>query len=356
MAFLDNSGDILLDAVLTDTGRMRMARGDFKIVKFALGDDEINYGLFEANHPSGSAYQDLKILQTPVFEAFTNNTSVMKSKLMTIGRTNILYLPKLLLNTTATSSPMVQGESATTGNNDTFVLIANRKLAEFQAGSKNMKISSGVQERVGYMYGHGGEGFPSRSIIVDQGIVDANEDQDVTAAIDPDLRETQFILKVDHRILRVTRPRLSPDNSQLVTSTEPGNNNAESPVFIDDDQIAHYAFGSADTSYVAQLTRPNADNQDTVATELVHQGPLGNRFGFRLMASNAAKTSNSLYSKLGTLGARAGGTGGATIKDHDGAETIADCDFIDTIVRVTGVTTGYSMDIPIRVVRNLDPN
>ena len=43
MGFLDNSGDIILDAVLTDTGRMRLAKGDgsFKIVKFALGDDEI---------------------------------------------------------------------------------------------------------------------------------------------------------------------------------------------------------------------------------------------------------------------------------------------------------------------------
>ena len=37
MAFLDNSGDIILDAVLTDAGRQRMARGNFKIVKFALG-------------------------------------------------------------------------------------------------------------------------------------------------------------------------------------------------------------------------------------------------------------------------------------------------------------------------------
>ena len=28
MAFLDNSGDIILDAVLTDTGRFRLARGN----------------------------------------------------------------------------------------------------------------------------------------------------------------------------------------------------------------------------------------------------------------------------------------------------------------------------------------
>ena len=52
MAFLDNSGDIILDAVLTDIGRRRMANGDFSITKFALGDDEINYGLYDKNHPS----------------------------------------------------------------------------------------------------------------------------------------------------------------------------------------------------------------------------------------------------------------------------------------------------------------
>ena len=99
MAFLDNSGDIILDAVLTDTGRMRLAKGDgsFNITKFALGDDEINYALFDKNHPSGSAYYDIEILQTPVLEAFTNNTSLLKSKLLSISRTNLLYLPVIKL-------------------------------------------------------------------------------------------------------------------------------------------------------------------------------------------------------------------------------------------------------------------
>ena len=88
MAFLDNSGDIILDAVLTDTGRMRLAKGDcsFKIAKFALGDDEINYGLYDYSNPSGSAYYDLNILQTPILEAFTNNTSFLKSKLIQVLR------------------------------------------------------------------------------------------------------------------------------------------------------------------------------------------------------------------------------------------------------------------------------
>ena len=100
MAFLDNSGDIILDAVLTDTGRFRLAKGDgsFKIVKFALADDEIDYSLYNLNHASGSAYFDVDILSSPVLEAFTNNTSMMKSKLLSIPRTNLLFLPVLKLN------------------------------------------------------------------------------------------------------------------------------------------------------------------------------------------------------------------------------------------------------------------
>ena len=62
MAFLDNSGDIILDAVLTDAGRQRLAKGNFKIVKFALGDEEINYSLCNGAHTSGSAFYDLEIM------------------------------------------------------------------------------------------------------------------------------------------------------------------------------------------------------------------------------------------------------------------------------------------------------
>ena len=59
MGFLDNSGDIILDAVLTDEGRMRLARGDgsFKIVKYALGDDEINYKLYDKNNSPNSCFR-----------------------------------------------------------------------------------------------------------------------------------------------------------------------------------------------------------------------------------------------------------------------------------------------------------
>jgi hypothetical protein len=97
MAFLDNSGDIILDAVLTDLGRKRMAEGNFRITQFALGDDEIDYSLYDATHPSGSAYYDLEILQTPVFEAFTQTNANINYGLLSL-RDDLLYIPTLIHN------------------------------------------------------------------------------------------------------------------------------------------------------------------------------------------------------------------------------------------------------------------
>lgn len=123
MAFLDNSGDIILDAVLTDTGRMRLAKGDgsFRIAKFALGDEEIDYSSYNKDHASGSAYYDLQVLQTPVLEAFTNNTSTMKTKLVTIPRTSLLYLPEIALNQTKANTKM----HTTSPNKDTFLIAVD---------------------------------------------------------------------------------------------------------------------------------------------------------------------------------------------------------------------------------------
>ena len=154
MAFLDNSGDIILDAVLTDTGRMRLAKGDgsFKIAKFALGDDEINYELYDKNHTSGSAYYDIEIIQSPVLEAFTNNTSMLKSKLITISRTNLLYLPQIINNATA-------GISSNSTNNILTILVDQTTVETTAITDTGAYID-------GYRIGDNG----TNPIVMDQGI------------------------------------------------------------------------------------------------------------------------------------------------------------------------------------------
>jgi hypothetical protein len=84
MGYLNNQV-ITVDAVLTQKGRELLAsNGSLNITSFALSDDEIDYRLYQPNHPQGSAYYDLAIRNTPVFEAFTDETQVLKYKLVTL--------------------------------------------------------------------------------------------------------------------------------------------------------------------------------------------------------------------------------------------------------------------------------
>jgi len=84
MAYINNQ-TITVDAVLTRKGRELLAKnGGLNITSYALADDEIDYTLYQPNHPQGSAYYDLAIRNTPVFEAFTDETQLLKYKLVTL--------------------------------------------------------------------------------------------------------------------------------------------------------------------------------------------------------------------------------------------------------------------------------
>ena len=79
---------VTVDAILTDVGRQLLAQqnGQFKITQFALADDEIDYTLYNPNHPSGSAYYGQAIQNMPLLEAFPQATQTMKYKLVTLPR------------------------------------------------------------------------------------------------------------------------------------------------------------------------------------------------------------------------------------------------------------------------------
>jgi hypothetical protein len=87
MGYLNNSS-IIVDAILTKKGRELLARqdGSFRITQFALGDDEIDYTLFNENHPNGSQYAGEAIENMHIVEAFPDDNNIMVSKLVTLPR------------------------------------------------------------------------------------------------------------------------------------------------------------------------------------------------------------------------------------------------------------------------------
>ena len=181
MAFLDNSGDIILDAVLTDTGRLRLAKGDgsFNITEIALGDDAINYELYDKNNASGSAYYDIEILQTPVLEALANNTSLLRSKLLSISRTNHLYLPEIRNNAT-------EGIAPNTTNNIVSVAVDEATVTALQDSNSN--LSGGIIN--GFELDQ--NNADTRRLLFDQGIVSNALGDTGKVPLDADLVETQY--------------------------------------------------------------------------------------------------------------------------------------------------------------------
>jgi len=325
MAFLDNSGDIILDAVLTDTGRFRLAKGDgsFKIVKFALGDDEINYGSYNKNHASGSAYYDLEILQTPVLEAFTNNTSTMRTKLISIPRTNLLYLPVMKL-----SGPTTTQTSGSTEYGGNFVVCvdlatagdANNPGVLNGTGANN--VTTGDTKIKGFLNGYEPQSRAGGAIQVAQGLDTTEIPSQYT--LDADLVETQYIIEMDNRL------------GSIVSSGEGNAFTRANVSFIDDDNIASYYLSlNTDPNFVVNI-QPSFSNVSI-------SGPRGTSLTFDIQASTDLATSTYLFEQLGSTGYNAiGGFGEPTPMRY-----------IDSIIKITGATTGYTLNIPVRYIKKI---
>lgn len=309
MGFLDNSGDIVLDAVLTDAGRQRLARADgtFKVVEFALGDDEINYGLYDKNNVSGTAYYDLSILQTPVFEAFTNNIASLNSKLLTIPRNDLLFLPVMKVNTLVLAS----GYASISGKpifDNSFVVLADQ-TTETSWGQTNT-----------------GKGIFNGYSLNDTNFIQIDQGLDTTAisqatALSADLKETQYTVEIDNRLGLIHKYNDITRATDAVRS------------FVDDDGVAQYFFSRTDQDYVGDISL-NTTTTGTGTNQII-AGPVGTSIKFKIRPSLEAATSNYLFNLLGS------------------SVTVGSNNFkvIKSYVIITGATTGYSVQIPICYVK-----
>lgn len=167
MGFLDHStNNIILDAVLTDTGRQFLSKNDgsFSLFKFALGDDEVNYSIITKY---GRTVGREKIEKnTPIFEAITNQSHAQKFKLVSISNPNLIRLPNFVLT----------GDASVSGG---VVTLYNT------GGTRGLKTVA--------------------SISLEQTIL--NE-----TLIDVELRDQAFLVDVPNLFLRLNDGRITPNN------------------------------------------------------------------------------------------------------------------------------------------------
>ena len=310
MGFLDNSGDIILDAVLTDLGRKRLAEGNgsFQITKFAFGDDEIDYGLYDKNNTNGTAYYDISILQTPVLEAFTNNASSMKSALISYSQNNLLYLPIIKLGP-SNSSLVYSGTPATR------MILVDQTTTEYMELNGQTLIQGFFN---GYQPQNGSNFFET-----DQGLDTTELSSQIP--IPAGLEEGQYNIQIDQRLGSIVTVQGGGD----------GDGAQLTPVSVDDDNIATYLFS---VSGADGIVREISTSSSSIL------GPRGTRCKFKIKASLELETSTFLFNQLGTQGSD-------TITNGSNSLTGTQYKFVDSNVRIVGVTTGYSLDIPIRFVK-----
>jgi len=241
----------------------------------------------------------------------------MKSKLVSIPRTNLLYLPILKIN----GLPSDTKTYFSTGGFEVTVDANTTNL--FTGGDNTSGILNGLTPTE-----------QGNFIRIDQGL-DTTEISSLNS-IDSDLLETQYIIQIDHRLGVI---------SPIDTGADASNYS-----FIDDDDIATYYFGIGDAGGIVQSidyfagARPDDNRLTDKANITPFDGPLGTNVRFKIRSSELLRQSDLLFNEIG------GGASTTTLTKSTGGST-SGLRFIDSIVRVTGVTTGYSLDIPVRFLK-----
>ena len=331
MGFLDNSGDIILDAVLTDLGRKRMADGNFRITKFALGDDEIDYSLYNANHPSGSAYYDLEILQSPVMEAATRQASSIKYGLLSITRTDLVYMPVLKVNEKTDYSAVKTG--------DIYYLAVNAATHE-----KLLKDNPNSSQK----FLEPNTNSPSKVIVIETGL-DTNQrtptlENRNAALVQTGLLDTNFEVKFDNRFLAGI---MSLAGGKFANTSE---NTSDIKL---DNYVSRTAVSSLDfienysTAMASGIPNEVAKRSSTALGDnfSAFEGPRGSvtamTFNPSLEINAEGTTSPTYYTLYGKTGVAGSSLGiGSGTYDH-----------IDTTVYIRGMASGTQLQIPLRLIR-----
>ena len=151
MGYLNNS-TITVDAILTKKGRELLARGrnEFRITQFALADDEIDYDLYNPDHPLGTAFYGSAIENMPIVEALPDETQMMKYKLVTLpkgsARIPVVRVSQSTIELEANESAVIRPNTVNFGSgNRRFgytAILSDSDVCEIVATSGSIVLKS----------------------------------------------------------------------------------------------------------------------------------------------------------------------------------------------------------------------
>ena len=332
MIFLDNTSNLVVDAILTDEGRRQLANGTWNPVYYAFGDDDINYG----NRINGDAQPNQALLQTPIMEGMTDNFSAQQHLLMTLNNNapGYLYLPTL-----STVGSGYGGAPTATGtvNGNFYVLLSTTAAVNKYAQGA---LPTGFQ-KADTDGGIANDPMGTTGITLDIGFK-TNEVNGIKRTDVPpgELKETAFMVQMDSKYLRLFIPNSGQD---IVTGGSKVSTALKAPSLgLDDDDIESYLL-----TYVFDPLNPSGQRFFSpvgVNTPSPNQGaPTGPRTMLRCAPSELLRTSQNAWT-----------SGKYPVKTldsffDDGSSAYA----IDTVVKMSGMDTGAMNTMYVRIIKEV---
>ena len=330
-----------------------MSRGKFKIAKFSLGDDEIDYRLYNAEFDDDTGYLPA-LMNAKMFEAFKNKKSGIEFGLnsyddsilylndeeLTVleGRdlhAMIEHLPVLVKNTKTTYAPTLR--------NDRYYLSVNNETSNLiYENLPNFKFLES-------------NGFDKIKIVIESGISNSGvgliptKQNRIKLIIEKFLMDEDFLIQADNRIV-----------SNVVGMQKSS-------------QFENYASGEKIINFSTELRPASAVSLDSgfdyFATFLL-KGIQNLMFDYAIVT---AETTSANFSNLGgprgsilafnvktdqQLQVNSTGDRDSRFVEFGTLDNVLfsemptrKFDYIDTTIYITGATTNSSLQIPLRIIR-----
>ena len=245
MSKLANDGTPFLDCVLTNEGRRLLAEGNFNVTKFGLGDDEVNYILYD----NTSNTPDSNILRLPTDEACTDAQVALQHHLVSFNQQDLTYLPRAAVVTTTDGG----NDEVAAGENAGFRVLLTDQASVDKFTNAGVALPAGYQQAV-----YGGSiaaSAPSEGgVVIDCGVIQGGIPGYDRYNKPAEFQEQYFIVQLDDRFLQLLVPATAfqaGQGSSKITTANPA-----SSVGIDDQNIRTYEIVTSlasDTTFFKNL-------------------------------------------------------------------------------------------------------
>ncbi len=354
MAFTKTSDSIIIKATLTEKGKKLLSRGKFKIAKFTLGDDEVDYRLFNASYRDEEDYTP-GLTKTLQFEALKDTSKNIQFGLnsydagilyLTNDEINFIepyfhayieYLPALKVNNSLSYSPTKRNDRYYVSVNDETTKIINDGITSFKfLQTNNLDITKIIVES-GIDNSGGG---PDRLIPTLE-----NRNQLILKKF---LLDKDYLILADNRFVSTVAGIKKTSRFENFASGEAIINfhTAQESIAISlENEFEYFATYPVPTipNLIATHTLAVTDATPTQYSAL--DGPRGSIAALNILVDNQLKVNSTgerddRFTQFGTLN-------NITFSELPTRKF----DYIDTTIYVMGATTNSRVQIPIRIIR-----